>query len=155
MRLSVVDAGGWGGPLCSLSEFPCSLIETPKNQNMVVSQNEGPQYGPQNTIVLIIGTPKMVLLILGNPHIHTFLRMSRPQLSRILLNLKPCTMARFPMYSRTSSRRCKVDALRTPLPTPYGSKYPIVIQPQNLYYSCPYQNPKSPSIGYINPQGKL
>ena len=29
----------------------------------------GPQYRPQNTIVLIIGTPKKVPLILGNPHI--------------------------------------------------------------------------------------
>ena len=28
----------------------------------------GPQYRPQNTIVLIIGTAKMVPLILGNPH---------------------------------------------------------------------------------------
>ena len=37
---------------------------------MVVSQNKGPQYGPQNTIALIMGTPKMVLLILGNPHMH-------------------------------------------------------------------------------------
>ena len=27
-----------------------------------------PQYRPQNTIVLIIGTPKMVPIILGNPH---------------------------------------------------------------------------------------
>ena len=29
----------------------------------------GPQYRPQHTIVLIIGTPKIVPLILGNPHI--------------------------------------------------------------------------------------
>ena len=36
---------------------------------MVVSQNEGTQYRPQNIIVLIIGTPKMVPLILGNLHI--------------------------------------------------------------------------------------
>ena len=36
---------------------------------MVVSQNRGPQFRPQNTIVLIIGTPKMVPLILGNPQI--------------------------------------------------------------------------------------
>ena len=34
---------------------------------LVVSQNRGPQYSPQNTIVLIMGTPKMVPLILGNP----------------------------------------------------------------------------------------
>ena len=36
---------------------------------MVVSQNKGAQYRPQNIIVLIMGTPKMVPLILGNPHI--------------------------------------------------------------------------------------
>ena len=29
----------------------------------------GPQHRPQYTIVLIMGTPKMVPLILGNPHI--------------------------------------------------------------------------------------
>ena len=34
---------------------------------VVVSQNRGPQYRPQNTIVFIMGTPKKVLLILGNP----------------------------------------------------------------------------------------
>ena len=34
---------------------------------MAVSQNkETLQYGPQNTIVLLIGTPKRVPLILGN-----------------------------------------------------------------------------------------
>ena len=31
----------------------------------------GPQYRPQYTIVLIMGTPKKVPLILGNPHIPT------------------------------------------------------------------------------------
>ena len=34
---------------------------------MVVSLNKGTPYRPQNTIVLIIGAPKKVLLILGNP----------------------------------------------------------------------------------------
>ena len=34
---------------------------------MVVSPNRGPPYRPQNTIVHIIKTPKMVPLILGNP----------------------------------------------------------------------------------------
>ena len=29
----------------------------------------GPQYGPQNTIVLIMGTPKKEPLILGSPHV--------------------------------------------------------------------------------------
>ena len=37
---------------------------------MVVSQNKGSQYRPQDTITLIIGTPKKVPLILGNPHIY-------------------------------------------------------------------------------------
>ena len=37
--------------------------------NMVVSQNMGSQYRPQNTIVLILGPPNKVPLILGNPHI--------------------------------------------------------------------------------------
>ena len=37
--------------------------------NMVVSQNQGtPIFRPQYIIVLIIGTPKKVPLILGNPH---------------------------------------------------------------------------------------
>ena len=36
--------------------------------DMVVSQNKRTQYGPKNTIVLIIWTPKKVPLILGNPH---------------------------------------------------------------------------------------
>ena len=40
-----------------------------RTQDMVVSRNKGPQHRPQHTIVLIIGTPKMVPLILGNPHI--------------------------------------------------------------------------------------
>ena len=30
----------------------------------------GTQYRPQNAIVLILGTPKMVPPILGNPHMH-------------------------------------------------------------------------------------
>ena len=36
---------------------------------MVVSQIRKPQYRPQYTIVLIMGTPKMAPLIVGNPHI--------------------------------------------------------------------------------------
>ena len=32
-----------------------------------VSLNRGPQYGPQYVMVLIMGTPKMVPLIMGNP----------------------------------------------------------------------------------------
>ena len=36
---------------------------------MVVFLNRGPQFRPQNIIVLIKGTPKMVPQILGNPHI--------------------------------------------------------------------------------------
>ena len=37
--------------------------------NVVVSQNEGPQYRPQNMIVLIMGTPIRCLQILGNLHV--------------------------------------------------------------------------------------
>ena len=36
---------------------------------MVVSLNRGPPYKPQNTIILILGTPKKVFLILGKPHV--------------------------------------------------------------------------------------
>ena len=36
---------------------------------MAVSQNRGPQYRPQNTIRLIMGTPKRVPLILGKYHV--------------------------------------------------------------------------------------
>ena len=36
---------------------------------LVVSQNKGTQYRPQYTIVLIIGIPRKVPLILGNPQI--------------------------------------------------------------------------------------
>ena len=35
---------------------------------VVVSQNRGTQYKPQNTMILNIGTPKMVPLIFGNYH---------------------------------------------------------------------------------------
>ena len=51
---------------------------------MVVSQIGGPQYRPQNTIILIMGTPKMVPLILGNPHMikeqPRYIRELRPEL---------------------------------------------------------------------------
>ena len=36
---------------------------------MVISLNKGTTYRPKNTITLIIRTPKMVPLILGNPRI--------------------------------------------------------------------------------------
>ena len=42
---------------------------------MVVSQIRGPQCRASNTLILTIGTPKMVPLILGDPHIT--LRMKR------------------------------------------------------------------------------
>ena len=35
---------------------------------MVVPKKRGSQYRPQNTIVLMMGIPKTVPLILGNPH---------------------------------------------------------------------------------------
>ena len=41
---------------------------------MVVSINKGtPIYTPQNIISHIMGTPKMVLLIFGNPHIYIYI----------------------------------------------------------------------------------
>ena len=55
-----------------LIEKPCS-----RKVQMVVSQNKGAQYRPQNIIVLIMGTPKIVPLILGNPQIST--KRSRPK----------------------------------------------------------------------------
>ena len=42
-------------------------------RDKVVSQNRGPQYEPHYTIVLIIGTPKKVPLILGNPHVYIYI----------------------------------------------------------------------------------
>ena len=42
----------------------------PRDRDLVLSLNRGgPQYRPQNTTVLIMGTPKMVPLILVNPHL--------------------------------------------------------------------------------------
>ena len=41
---------------------------------MVFSQNRGTQHGPPNTIILIMGSPKKVPLILGNPHIGSYHR---------------------------------------------------------------------------------
>ena len=40
-------------------------MEHQTDQEMVVSQNIVPQYRPQYIMVLIVGTPKMVPLILG------------------------------------------------------------------------------------------
>ena len=49
-----------------LQQFSGLMIEL----GLVVSQNRGTQiYRPQYTMVLIMGTPKMVPLILGNPHL--------------------------------------------------------------------------------------
>ena len=59
-----------GGHMKKFGVEGCLIVSGKKKENMVVSQNKGPQYRPQNTIVLIkIGTPKMVPLILGNPYI--------------------------------------------------------------------------------------
>ena len=46
-------------------------MEKKMENEMVVSQNSGPQYRPQYTIVLLMGTPKLVPLIWGNPHMET------------------------------------------------------------------------------------
>ena len=51
------------------------MVESLKCDNyMVLSENRGTQYRPQNTKVLIIGTPKMVPLIWGNSHISKYLK---------------------------------------------------------------------------------
>ena len=42
---------------------------------VVVSQNKGTPISTQNTIVLIMGIPKMVPLILGNPHFTMQIRL--------------------------------------------------------------------------------
>ena len=56
--------------------MPSGLVHYPRQfqgveLHIIVSLNKGPQYRPQYTIILIIGTPKRVPLILGNPHIVT------------------------------------------------------------------------------------
>ena len=61
------------------------LHELTKAQ-MVVSQNRGPQCRPQNTIILIIGTPKKVPLILGNPKIVTSVHLIFSTLNPELLH---------------------------------------------------------------------
>ena len=43
--------------------LPCQVGE------VVVSQNEGTQNRPQYIKILIIGTPKMLPLVLGNPEV--------------------------------------------------------------------------------------
>ena len=59
----------------ALKAQPCAArigMGPPRNLQysyVVVSQNRGPQYRPQNTIILYTGTPKMVPLFLGNPHV--------------------------------------------------------------------------------------
>ena len=57
----------------ALKAQPCAArigMGPPRNLQysyVVVSQNRGPQYRPQNTIILFTGTPKMVPLFLGIP----------------------------------------------------------------------------------------
>ena len=40
-----------------------------RNIHMVISKNRGNQYRPQQILVLMLGTPRKLPLILGNPHI--------------------------------------------------------------------------------------
>ena len=47
-------------------------IGTYRGHNMVDFQNRGTPIQTQNTIVLIMGTPKKVPLFLGNPHMQGF-----------------------------------------------------------------------------------
>ena len=71
-------AGGWRCRLCWDEGRDDTLLQ------LAVSQKRGPQYRPQNTIVLIMGTPKRVPLILGNPqldqepHTKSLLKGRRP-----------------------------------------------------------------------------
>ena len=55
----------------------------------------GPQYRPQYTIVLIVGTPKKVSLILGNPHFEKLRHV----------NLAP---GRFGTCNSTEGKGCEV-----------------------------------------------
>ena len=52
---------------------------------MVVSLNRGSQNKPPNTIILIIGTPKRVPLLLGNPHMIMVSVDASQQLSETLI----------------------------------------------------------------------
>ena len=57
---------------------------------MVVSKKGGPQYRHPNTLILIIGPPKKVPLILGNPYgegVSTAASKTSPkQLPRVLVD---------------------------------------------------------------------
>ena len=55
--------------VCFPAEVGLLLIgKSPSSwKQMVVPKIGGPQYRSQNTIVLVMGTPKMVPVILGNP----------------------------------------------------------------------------------------
>ena len=63
LRLCRPHLGSW------LRVFLHALKALSVRLNLDVSQNKGPQYRPQYSILLILGTPKMVPLILGNPHL--------------------------------------------------------------------------------------
>ena len=54
-------------------------LEQQPRKDLVVSQNRGPQYRPQNIIILIIGTPKKVPIILVNFHLEIHCTVFRIQ----------------------------------------------------------------------------
>ena len=62
---------------------------------MVVSLNRGPQYRPQNTIILIIGTPKKVPLILGNRHIGIILPCSLLRTNELIHSIRTWSIGCF------------------------------------------------------------
>ena len=67
MLVAVLTVWGVGSLLHHLYEQ--SPQSSMPGYYMVDSQNRGPQCRPQYTIILIIGTPKMIPIILGNPQI--------------------------------------------------------------------------------------
>ena len=66
------------GPQPLNPHVPKAVSKPKTPADVVVSQKRGPQYRPQNTIILIIGTPKKVPLILGNPQVPLG-RLRKPQ----------------------------------------------------------------------------
>ena len=64
------------------------MVVSGPNQQMVVSQIRGPQCRPQYILILIMGTPKMVPLNLGNPQIYQEEANPFSQMSYSLNSLK-------------------------------------------------------------------
>ena len=75
------------GDVCKALIWTCSLQQLTAT-DMVVSQNKGTPYRPQNTTTLIIGTPKKISLFRGNPNID--ISLGHSHLSPFLLPLTWC-----------------------------------------------------------------